>query len=95
MPGKPYMINGFTYYSNRKVYKRQGYYKITALFVPSRGYKMDEIGAIEETMGVYATFPEENTEYEMAYIKQVELEFTSEVDDILRSYNMSYLKINS
>ena len=55
---------------------------------------MDEIGAIEETMGVYATYPEENTEYEMAYIKQVELEFTSEVDDILKTYNMYHLKIS-
>lgn len=56
---------------------------------------MDEIGAIEETMGVYATFPEESTEYEMAYIKQVELEFTSEVDDILRTYHMYHLRVNS
>lgn len=56
---------------------------------------MDEIGAVEETMGVFATYPEENTEYEMAYIKQVELEFTSEVDDILKTYNMYHLKINS
>ena len=56
---------------------------------------MNEIGAVEETMGVYAMFPEENTEYEMAYIKQVELEFTSEVDDILKTYNMYYLKVSS
>jgi hypothetical protein len=56
---------------------------------------MDEIGALEQTMGVYATFPEENTEFEMAYIKQVELEFTSEVDDILKTYNMYYLKVGN
>ncbi len=56
---------------------------------------MDEIGAIEETMGVFATYPEENTEYEMAYIKQVELEFTNEVDDILKTYNMYHLKISN
>jgi hypothetical protein len=55
---------------------------------------MDEIGAVEETMGFYASYPEENTEYEMAYIKQVELEFTSEVDDILKTYNMYHLKIS-
>jgi hypothetical protein len=28
-----------------------------------------------------------------AYINQVELEFASEVDDILEMFNMSYLKI--
>ncbi len=56
---------------------------------------MDETGAVERTMGVFATYPEENVDYEMAYIKQVELEFTSEVDDILKTYNMYHLKINS
>ncbi len=56
---------------------------------------MDEIGAIEETMGVFGSYPEENAESEMAYIKQVELEFTNEVDDILKTYNLYHLKIDS
>lgn len=56
---------------------------------------MDKFGAVEEGMGVCAAFPEENSEYEMAYIKQVELEFTSEVDDILKTYNMYHLKIDN
>jgi len=56
---------------------------------------MDEIGALEETTGVYTVFPEENIDDEMAYIKQVELEFTSIVDDILKMYNMYHLKVSS
>ncbi|HEY3422193.1 MAG TPA: hypothetical protein VGK13_03465 [Methanocellaceae archaeon] len=55
---------------------------------------MDEFGAIDEAMGNYAAYPEENTDYEMAYLKQVELEFTNEVDDILKTYNMYHLKIS-
>jgi hypothetical protein len=53
---------------------------------------MDEIGAVEETMAV-SGYPDGYMDELSAYINQVELEFASEVDDILEMFNMSYLRI--
>lgn len=53
---------------------------------------MDEIGAVEETMAVYG-YPDGRMDELTAYINQVELEFASEVDEILEMFNMSHLRV--
>ena len=55
---------------------------------------MDEIGALARNMNVYVSYPKENIDFEAEYIKQVELEFAYEVDELLEKYGLSHLKVN-
>ncbi len=55
---------------------------------------MDGIEAVEDTMGVSGV-TEGRVDELAAYIRQIELEFTREADELLEKFNLSYLRVRS